>query len=203
MGVKSRVGSNPTFGTKLHRVPLGLPDFAGSRKTALEVERTIPDAYWVSPGRVLAGEYPGSVELEDARPKLRWLLETGVSAFVDLTERGELEPYLKVLAEEADRLGTAPEYQRRPIRDMSTPTVDEMTEILDAIDAAVEAGKLVYLHCMAGLGRTGVVVGCYLVRHGRSGEETLEEISRLRRDLPDGMSPYTEGQRKMVVEWAQ
>ena len=134
------------------------------RRTALEVERPILDAYWVSPGRVLAGEYPGSVDLEDAWPKLRWLLETGVSAFVDLTESGELEPYLKVLAAEADRLGAAPEHQRRPIRDASTPTVEAMTEILDAIDATVESGKVVYLHCMAGLGRTGVVVGCYLVR---------------------------------------
>ena len=171
----------------------------------MEIERTIPDTYWVSPGRVLAGEYPGSVELEDARPKLRWLLETGVSAFVDLTEKGELEPYLKVLAEEADRPGAAPEYQRRPIRDASTPTVEAMTEILDAIDATVEAGKVVYLHCVAGLGRTGVVVGCYLVRHGMSGEEALEEIARLRRDLPGGptTSPYTEGQRNMVLEWAR
>ena len=89
---------------------------------------------------------------------------------------------------------------------MSTPTVKEMTEILDAIDASAKAGKVVYLHCAAGLGRTGVVVGCYLVRHGASGEEALEEIPRLRqRDLPgDSMiSPYTEGQRNMVRVWTQ
>ena len=85
---------------------------------------------------------------------------------------------------------------------MSTPTVEEMTEILDTIDAAVEAGKVVYLHCMMGLGRTGVVVGCYLVRHGMSGEEALEEIPRLRRDLPVTNSPTTEDQRNMVLEWA-
>ena len=170
----------------------------------MEVEHPILDAYWVSPGRFLAGEYPGSMYREDARPKLHWLLENGVSAFVDLTERGELKLYLKVLGEEADHLGVAPEYQRRPIRDMSTPTIEAMTEILDAIDAAVEAGKTVYLHCWAGLGRTGVVVGCYLVRHGRSGEEALDEIARLRRDLPDGSmaSPQTKGQRNMVLEWA-
>ena len=171
----------------------------------MEVEHPIPRAYWVSPGRVLAGEYPGSVYLEDARPKLRWLLENGVSAFVDLTERGELEPYLKVLAEEADRLSAAPEHQRQPIEDMSAPTVEVMSDILDTIDAAVESDKVVYLHCMAGLGRTGVVAGCYLVRHGMSGEEALKEIARLRRDLPGRHepSPYTEGQRNMVREWTQ
>ena len=175
------------------------------QKTALEIERPIPDAYWVSSGRVLAGEYPGSVYLEDTQPKLRWLLENGVSEFVDLTEGGEMKPYLKVLVKEADCLGVAPEYRRRSIRDMSTPTVEAMTEILDTIDTAVEAGKVVYLHCVAGVGRTGLVVGCYLVRHGMSGEGALEEITRLRRGLPGGSktSPHTESQRNMVLEWTQ
>ena len=170
----------------------------------MEAERSILDAYWVSPGRVLAGEYPGSVDFDDGRPKLRWLLERGVSAFVDLTEREELEPYSKTLTDEADRRA-APQYRRRPIRDMSTPTVEAMGGILDDIDGLVEAGKVVYLHCMAGLGRTGVVVGCYLVRHGMSGDEALEEIAHLRRHLPGHSmtSPYTEGQRNMVLEWTE
>ena len=142
---------------------------------------------------------------EDARPKLRWLLEKGVSAFVDLTEMGELESYYSVLTEQADRLGAACAYQRQQIEDMRTPTVEAMTDILDAIDATVEANDVVYLHCAAGVGRTGVVVGCYLVRHGMSGQEALEEIARLRRDLPGRPvpSPSTEGQRNMVREWTQ
>ena len=93
----------------------------------------------MSPGRVLAGEYPGSVDGEDVRPKLQWLLQNGVSAFVDLTEKGELEPYSEVLAEEAGSLDDVPLYQRRPIRDASTPAVEAMTEILDAIDELVGA----------------------------------------------------------------
>ena len=180
--------------------------------TALEVEHPIPHAYWVCPCRVLAGDYPCSVDLfrharpaeaaaEYAKLRVRWLLEIGVSAFVDLTENGELESYYAVLIEEASRLGAAPVYQRWPIRDGGTPTIAMMTEILDAIDASVETGKTVYLHCMAGLGRTGVVVGCYLVRHGMSGEDALEEIWRLRRNLPNGSakSPYTDSQREMVL----
>ena len=30
-----------------------------------------------------------------------------------------------------------------------------------------------YLHCWGGVGRTGTVVGCWLVRHGRTGDEAL------------------------------
>ena len=170
----------------------------------MEVELPFLDAYWVSPDCIMAGEYPGSEDPEYASARLCLLLEAGVAVFIDLTVRDELDPYLKVLTEEAERIGTMPEYQKWPIRDVSTPTAEEMTKILDAIDASVEAGKVVYLHCAAGLGRTGVVVGCYLVRHGLTGKEALEEIPRLRqRDLPGDpmISSYTEDQRSMVLKW--
>ena len=89
---------------------------------------------------------------------------------------------------------------------MSANTVKKMTELLDAIDESVDAGKTVYLHCAAGLGRTGVVVGCYLVRHGMSGEEALEAIPRIRRrDIPGQtmVSPESQAQLNMIREWGQ
>ena len=89
---------------------------------------------------------------------------------------------------------------------MSANTVKKMTELLDAIDESVDAGKTVYLHCAAGLGRTGVVVGCYLVRHGMSGEEALAAIPCMRRrDIPGHtmVSPESQAQRNMIREWGQ
>ena len=161
------------------------------------------ETYWVSRGRLMAGEYPGSLDLEDPRPKLRRLLKNGIPTFLDLTEAGELEPYHEVLAEEARLVGVEPEYIRRPVEDWGAPTVEEMPGILDDIDAAVATDRAVYVHCMAGLGRTGVVVGCYLVRHGMSGAEALDEIPRLRLGIAGApmTSPYTEAQRQMIRDW--
>ena len=50
-----------------------------------------------------------------------------------------------------------------------------MASILDAIDAALDGGKTVYVHCWGGVGRTGTVVGCWLVRHGKTGDEALRQ----------------------------
>lgn len=89
--------------------------------------------------------------------------------------------------------------------DMTTPTESDMVQMLDTIDEALESGEVVYVHCLAGRGRTGTVVGCYLARHGMSGQEALDEIARLRKGMPDAFnrSPETHAQRQMVLNWPE
>jgi hypothetical protein len=165
----------------------------------------ISDSYWVRPGKLLAGEYPGSRYEDEARDKLRRLLAAGVTCFLDLTEEGEygLRPYLPLVLEQASALGRAVEHRRLSIPDRGTPTPEGMERILDTIDAALEAGQVVYVHCYGGIGRTGTVVGCYMARQGMRGESALKEIARLRRGTPDGWqrSPETDEQREMVRDW--
>ena len=131
-------------------------------------------SYWVAEGRLLAGEYP----LEH----LEALLDAGVTAFVDLTRagessrRGDLPPY----GERLERLAAGA--ARRlpfPIPDMRVPEESRTAEILDAIDAELEAGGLVYVHCRAGVGRTGTIAGCWLARHGERGDAALERLAEL------------------------
>jgi len=61
----------------------------------------------------------------------------------------------------------------------------------------------VYVHCWGGIGRTGTVVGCWLVRHGLDDGDPVRTIARLRRRTPDAWaaSPQTAAQRAMVTEW--
>jgi hypothetical protein len=65
-------------------------------------KRPHDNTYWVEPGRLLAGEYPGASNGDAASAKLRQYLDAGVDYFVDLTEDGELEPY-EARLHEADR----------------------------------------------------------------------------------------------------
>jgi protein-tyrosine phosphatase len=149
-------------------------------------------SYWVEPGRLLAGPYPHRSE------ELARLRSLGVTLVVDLTEPGEYGslPYDALLG---DGMRTV----RRPLRDFTAPRRDEMRETLDLIDAELAAGGVVYLHCYGGIGRTGTVVGCYLVRHGTPPEDALEAIGRLRggTETADWPSPESEEQRRLVETW--
>lgn len=71
------------------------------------------------------------------------------------------------------------------------------------MDRALNAQEKVYVHCWGGIGRTGIVVGCYLVRHGITGKTALSEIARLRehtRDYPYP-SPTQLSQEQIILNW--
>ena len=162
----------------------------------------IPDSYWVVPGRVLAGSYAGAGNDDAARARLAVFREAGINCFIDLTEEGEysLRPYAALIGD-----GDAVEYRRHAIRDFGCPSVDDMRAILDTIDAAVAAGRTVYVHCYGGVGRTGTVVGCYLVRHGRAPLDALGAIERWREGTLDAhrRSPETDVQKRFVLAWRE
>ncbi len=166
----------------------------------------LPNSYWVRFGYFLAGAYPGAGSSAETRLALRGLLLAGVTLFLDLTERGEygLEPYAPILQEESGLLGRLVEYRRIPIPDGEAPTIGDMVLILDAVDAAMAAGRTVYLHCFAGVGRTGMAVGCYLVRHGLKGQAALQEVHRLRygRRAWWKQPGLSMSQQAMVRNWA-
>jgi len=172
---------------------------------AIHPDSPIPESYWVQPGQLLAGTYPIRVgEAEQAMyQRVQWFLAIGITSFVDLTEAHELVPYFPILMTGVLEGTCPPAYQRLPIRNWDVPTPAMMQRILDAIDTAVAAGQSVYVHCAGEIGRTGTVVGCYMVRHGMPGEAALAEIMRLRQAMPNGgrLSPRREPQRQMVRNW--
>jgi ADP-ribosyl-[dinitrogen reductase] hydrolase len=136
------------------------------------------NTYWVVPPKFLAGEYPGDIDPVKARKRIKQFLGAGIRHFIDLTELDELEPYETILLEEARNSSTEVTYQRFPIVDNSVPRNAEcLAEILFAIDRRIKEEGVVYLHCWGGVGRTGLVVACWLQEHGRTPNDALAELS--------------------------
>lgn len=171
--------------------------------------RPIPNSYWVVPGRFAAGEYPGHWNDDMAADKLARMLDAGIDHFIDLTQRRDgLAPYALIAQRQAERLGLDVEHASHPIRDLGVPrTPQQMAETLDAIDDALENGRTVYVHCWGGVGRTGTVVGCWLVRHGQTGDAALRQVAewfqQMQKARPYSRSPETSQQRTYVREWAE
>jgi ADP-ribosyl-[dinitrogen reductase] hydrolase len=165
------------------------------------VRKPLAESYWVIEDRLLAGRYPGGKTPKEAEKRVKALLEAGFDSFIDLTEAGELPPYDIYLP------GSV-QYVRKPITDHGVPAEPAlMAQTLAVLDEALRRGRRVYLHCRAGIGRTGTVVGCHLVEHG--GLTPSAALLRLN-ELWQGNErsatwpdvPETDEQRDFVLNWS-
>ena len=165
------------------------------------------NCYRVAP-QLIAGEYPGSSDLLVVQARLLRHLDAGITYFLDLTEEHEATPYSELLMALAAARGVAVVYRRLPIHDFGVPrTPSVMGKILDTLDAALANQQTVYLHCLGGIGRTGTVVGCWLVRHGQTGEAALATIAQhwggVEKASYQPHSPETEEQYTYVRTWPE
>lgn len=164
--------------------------------------------YWVEPDLLMAGRHPRRTGYPTM---VSSLVETNrVRTFIDLSGRtGDLD-YEAALNELRPKMKEAINYFRVPLRGGSVPDSDrQMIAILDILDEAVHRarseGTKIYVHCSTGAGRTGLVLGCYLVRHGMPGYRALEHLKRIVRPLPESDKlriPETSKQREYILSWA-
>jgi ADP-ribosylglycohydrolase len=158
------------------------------------------------PGRFLVGEHPGSQSRAEAMERLRSLLRAGVSCFVDLTEPNEVPGYDSFLPF-ATPAGRRIEYLREPIPDHSVPTAREtMTRLLGAVDQALAADHVVYLHCRAGIGRSAMAAGCWIASRPVVTGDPLERLQVLWRQSEQSLTwpvvPETAEQAEFIRTWS-
>jgi len=136
--------------------------------------------WWIEPGVVLAGEYPGHRDPDRAASKVNLLVDHGIRTFVDLTTPADgLDPYEPHVEQSAAQRGLDIRRVAHPIPDMSVIDVDGYDPILATIDDARDRGG-VFVHCWGGIGRTSTVVGCLLVAGGLDADAALADIDRRR-----------------------
>jgi protein-tyrosine phosphatase len=138
-------------------------------------------AWWVEPGRLLAGEYPGARTPEKTRRKVRLIVDAGIDSIVDLTTPQDgLEPYEQDLMAAAEQAGRQVCHYVYPIPDMGVLDDEGYDEIVDRVRGEIDSGRVVYVHCWGGKGRTSTVVGCLLIDDGLDYDAAIARIAELR-----------------------
>jgi len=163
------------------------------------VDRPLPNTYWVIPGRVLAGEHPAGLDRAESLTRLARLHEAGIDSFVDLTEKGEMPAYRHLLPRGTD-------YLRSAIADTRVPNnVAQTRRVLRNIQTALDGGRRIYVHCRAGIGRTGLIVGCFLADQEANGATAIETLNRLWRQSERAKTwptvPQTPEQADYIRHW--
>jgi protein-tyrosine phosphatase len=74
------------------------------------------------------------------------------------------------------------------ITDMGTPQPHDLDRAVAFMDAALHLGGTVYVHCRAGVQRTGAIAAAWYAR--RQGCSAAEAVARLRERRPD-LEPMT------------
>jgi len=139
------------------------------------------ELYWVD------GPWPGKLALA-ARPRGGdWLGDeiagwkrVGVEAVLSLLTPEE-EKELDIQKEPNAVREAGLQFTSFPILDRQVPKSEaKLAEVLEEITSALSAGKNVLVHCRQGIGRTGLVASCLLIRNGMSPGAAVETVSAAR-----------------------
>lgn len=91
------------------------------------------------------------------------------------------------------------------IQDFSVPEARLLREILDSILDNIASQRPVYISCAKGLGRTGLVIACFLSEfYGITGDQAIKQMNELRMQSAfeiDSESPETQEQINYVLNW--
>ncbi|MCP5170344.1 MAG: dual specificity protein phosphatase family protein [Hahellaceae bacterium] len=130
----------------------------------------------VANGQLFVMPRPSAEHLEE---ELRRHRQAGIDVIISLLEMNEQRELGLMLENDvATTLGM--EFYRFSIQDHSVPSPEVAQRAVDSVCRCLEAGKCVVIHCRAGIGRTGVITSCVLMRYGMQSDDAMALVSSAR-----------------------
>ena len=124
-----------------------------------------PDNFsWLIAEKLAGSAIPTSFE------EIKWILDEGVKSIVTIREESLDEDWIKDV-----------NYLHIHSNDMGVPEFDDLTRAVDFIHERITNNEPVMVHCLAGLGRTGTILACYLIKYQKlSADDSIQKVRESR-----------------------
>ena len=124
-----------------------------------------PDNFsWLIEGKLAGSAIPTSFE------EIKWLVDGGVKSIVTVREESLDDDWMKNI-----------NYLHIHSNDMGVPEFEDLVKAVDFIHQRITNNEPVMVHCLAGLGRTGTILACYLIKYQKlSADDSIQKVRESR-----------------------
>ena len=133
-----------------------------------------PDNFsWIIEKKLAGSAIPTSKE------EIDWVKQEGVKSIVTIREEPLEEEWIKDI-----------NYLHIHSNDMGVPEFEDLINSVDFIHERLVNNEPVMVHCLAGLGRTGTILACYLIKY----EKMLADdaITKIRKQRSGSIQSYSQ-----------
>jgi len=142
-----------------------------------------PDKFsWLIEKKLAGSAIPTSID------EVQWIIDQGVKSIVTIRE----EPLEGSWTKDVN-------YLHVYSNDMGVPEFNDLVKTVDFIHTRIINNEPVMVHCLAGLGRTGTILACYLIKHQKISAE--EAIQKVREERPGSIQSFP--QEEIIFQFAK